>query len=267
MSADLRTNTGTSIRAILSAIAGFAVVLLMIWGVNHQIVQPAFVELERTQALEDGTRARAAIQGELRQLDQKLGDWAAWDDAYAFAEDRNPAFVHSNLGDWRVLESSTHVNLCLILDRQGQRLYAGGYDSDLGGDLLPAAFAGERPAIGALFHAVLEREQAHAGLLLTEYGVLLLAARPILTTRGQGPARGVLVFGRFLDEPLRWALVEQTQVAFHLLAANDPSLTAAEREDLKTLRADEPELRADPAGAGSVSQVLVDLAGEPAVLL
>jgi len=133
MSGDSRTNTGTSIRAVLSAIAGFAVVLLMIWGVNHQIVQPAFVELERVQALEDSTRARAAIQGELRQLDQKLGDWAAWDDAYAFAEDRNPAFVHSNLGDWRVLEKSTHVNLCLILDRQGQRLYAGGYDSDLGG--------------------------------------------------------------------------------------------------------------------------------------
>jgi diguanylate cyclase (GGDEF)-like protein/PAS domain S-box-containing protein len=267
MSGDFRTNPGTSIRAVLSAIAGFAVVLLMIWGVNHQIVQPAFVELERVQALEDSTRARAAIQGELRQLDQKLGDWAAWDDAYAFAEDRNPAFVHSNLGDWRVLEKSTHVNLCLILDRQGERLYAGGYDSDLGGDLLPAVFSGTRPAIGALLHAALEREQARAGLLLTEYGVLLLATRPILTTQGKGPARGALVFGRFLDEPLRWALVEQTQVAFHLLAANDPSLTAAEREDLKTLRADEPELRADPAGAGFVSQVLVDLAGQPAVLL
>ena len=78
------------LRAILTAAAGFTAMLLVIWGVNHWIVQPAFVELERAQALEDGARARAAIQGELRQLDYKLGDWAEWDDAYAFAANPDP---------------------------------------------------------------------------------------------------------------------------------------------------------------------------------
>ena len=138
-----------NLRAILIVIVGFAAVLLMIWGVNHTIVQPAFVELEQAQALEDGARAQAAIQSELRQLDQKLGDWAEWDDAYAFAETRDPAFIQSNLGDWGVLERSTQVNLCAIFDRQGRRLYGGGYDSSLGGAVLPAVFAGESPAIWA----------------------------------------------------------------------------------------------------------------------
>ncbi|MBS1223694.1 MAG: hypothetical protein H6R24_372 [Proteobacteria bacterium] len=138
-----------NLRAILIVIVGFAAVLLMIWGVNHTIVQPAFVELEQAQALEDGARAQAAIQSELRQLDQKLGDWAEWDDAYAFAETRDPAFIQSNLGDWGVLERSTQVNLCVIFDRQGRRLYGGGYDSSLGGAVLPAVFAGESPAIWA----------------------------------------------------------------------------------------------------------------------
>ena len=82
-----------SLRAILTAFAGFAAVLLIIWGVDHRIVQPAFVALERTQALEDSGRAQAAIQNELRPLDQKLSDWAAWDDAYAFVDSRDPAFV------------------------------------------------------------------------------------------------------------------------------------------------------------------------------
>ena len=85
-----------SLRAILTAFAGFAAVLLIIWGVDHGIVQPAFVALERTQALEDGARAQAAIQSELRQLDNVLGNWAAWDDAYAFADSRDPAFIQSN---------------------------------------------------------------------------------------------------------------------------------------------------------------------------
>ncbi|MDG4594803.1 MAG: PAS domain S-box protein [Candidatus Contendobacter sp.] len=256
-----------NLRAVLAAIAGFAAVLLAIWGVNQGIVQPAFVKLEQAQALEDGARARAAIEGELRQLDQKLSDWAAWDDAYAFVDSRNPAFVQSNLGNWRVLEKDTHLNLCMVLDRDGQVLYSGGYDSDLGGAVLPAAFAGDPPAIWPSLRPVLEWQQTRSGLLLTEHGLLLLAARPILTTQGTGPARGLLVFGRFLDKALLRMLAEQTQVAFELLPAGDPRLTPAERAYLATSRASAPELRPGPAGTGFVYEVLPDLTGQPAALL
>ena len=258
-----------NLRAILTAIAGFAAVLLIIWGVDHGIVQPAFRELEQAQAqaLEDSTRAQAAIQSELRQLDNVLGNWAAWDDAYAFADSRNPVFIQSNLGDWRVLEKNSRLNLCFIFNRDGQVLYGGGYDSNLGGTVLPAAFAGESPAIWAALQPGLEREEARAGLLLTEHGLLLLAARPILTTQGTGPARGLLVFGRFLDPVLLRALAEQTQVAFELLPAGDPRLTPAERDSLKALRANEPELRPGPEGALFVYERLPDWTGQPAGLL
>ena len=159
------------------------------------------------------------------------------------------------------------MNLCVILDRQGRRLYSGGYDSDLGGAVLPAAFAGDPPAIWAALQPGLEQDQAHAGLLLTEHGLLLLAARPILTTQGLGPARGLLAFGRFLDEPLQQALAEQTQVGFELLPAGDPRLAPAERDYLTTLRAGEPELRPGATGAKFVYEMLPDLAGTPIALL
>ncbi|MFO1424039.1 MAG: PAS domain S-box protein [Candidatus Competibacteraceae bacterium] len=256
-----------SLRAILTAIAGFAVVLIVIGGVDHGIVQPAFRELEQAQAREDGKRAQAAIQSELRQLDQKLSDWAAWDDAYSFMTTHDTAFVQSNLGNWRVLEKDTRLNLCVILDRAGQVLYSGGYDSDLGGAVLPAAFASDPPAVWPTLRPALEREQARSGLLLTEHGLLLVATRPILTTQGMGPARGLLVFGRFLDKALLRALAEQTQVAFELLPAGDPRLTLAERDYLKTLRADEPELRPSSTGTGFVYEVLMDLAGQPVALV
>ncbi|MFO1421904.1 MAG: EAL domain-containing protein [Candidatus Competibacteraceae bacterium] len=256
-----------SLRAILTAVAGFAAVLLAIWGVDHGIVQPAFVDLERAQALEDGARAQAAVRSELRQLDNILGNWAAWDDAYAFADNRNPAFIQSNLGDWRVLEKNSRLNLCFIFNRDGQVLYGGGYNSNLGGTVLPAVFAGESPAIWTALQPGLEEEQARTGLLLTEYGLLLLAARPILTTQGMGPARGLLVFGRFLDKPLLRALAEQTQVAFELLPATDTRLAPAERGYPTTLRANEPALRPGPGGALFVYELLPDWAGQPAALL
>ncbi|MDG4549054.1 MAG: EAL domain-containing protein [Candidatus Contendobacter sp.] len=254
-------------KAILSAITGFLVVLLALWGVSHWLIQPAFDQLEDAQAMEDSIRARAAIEGELRQLGNALGNWAEWDDAYGFAENHNPAFIQSNLGDWRVLEKSSHLNLCVILARDGQVLYSGGYDSDLGGDLSLAAFSGERPAILAMLRPVLEREQSLEGILPTERGLLLLAARPILTTRGSGPARGALVFGRFLDAPLLRALSEQTRVAFKLFAQDDPRLTPAERNYPPALAAGVAALRSGPGDTPFMYETLTDLNGQPVALI
>jgi len=81
------------IKAILSVTVGFLAVLLTIHSLNRWIVQPAFEKLEKTQAIEDNARASAAIQSELHQLDQKVADWAEWDDAYAFAANPDPEFI------------------------------------------------------------------------------------------------------------------------------------------------------------------------------
>ncbi len=258
---------GARAKAILSAMAGFLMVLLAIWAVNHWLIRPAFDQLEHAQAVEDNVRARAAIQGELRQLGNALGNWAEWDDAYVFAENRNPHFIQSNLGDWRVLEKSSHLNLCVILARDGQVLYNGGYDTDLGGNVSLAAFSGERPALLAALRPVLEREQALEGILSTEHGPLLLAARPVLTTRGIGPARGALVFGRFLDAPLLRALTEQTRVPFELFTEGDARLTPEERDYLRASPPGAAVLRPGPHGVLFMYETLADLAGQPAVLV
>ena len=254
-------------KAILSTTAGFLTVLLAIWALNQWIIQPAFDELEYAQALEDSARADAAIQNELRQLDNTLGDWAEWNDAYAFSESRDPAFIESNFSNWRTLEKTTRLNFSLILNRAGQVLYSAGYDSDLGGIISLSAFSGDQPAILSLLQPVLAQQQHRAGLLRTEHGLLLLAARPILTSHGTGPARGTLVFGRFLDTSLTEALAEQTRVRFTVLAADDPRLTAAEQDWLRTLPPDAPHLRADGMGEKFSYQALSSLDGQPAALI
>ncbi|MDS4069818.1 MAG: EAL domain-containing protein, partial [Candidatus Competibacter sp.] len=197
----------------------------------------------------------------------ELGDWAEWDDAYAFAVDRDPAFIQSNLGNWRVLEKNSHLNSCAIVSRDRQVLYSESYDSDQGGTVRLQAFAGERPPILALIDPVLEQGDTLQGLLSTEQGLLLLAARPILTSQGTGPARGALVFGRFLDAPLLRSLAEQIHVAFELFPADDPRLSSAERDLLRTLQPGVPRLWSDAGGGGFVYETLAGLAGRPAALL
>ena len=67
-------------KAILLVTVSFAALLLAIWGLNHWLIQPAFNQLEQAAALEESSRARAAIQWELRQLNGVAGDWAEWDE-------------------------------------------------------------------------------------------------------------------------------------------------------------------------------------------
>jgi diguanylate cyclase (GGDEF)-like protein/PAS domain S-box-containing protein len=254
-------------KIVLLVTAGFAVILLAIGLLDRLIVQPAFKRLEHAQALEDGERARKAIQQQLPQLDNLLGNWAEWDDAYAFADNRDPTFIASNLGDWTALEKNSHLNLCFIFDRDGRVLYGDGYDSDAGGRLSLQAFSGENPNLWPLLRPALRGDRSVAGLLQTERGLLLLAARPILTTRGVGPARGVMVFGRLLDAPLLRALTEQTKVAFEVFAERDPRLSPQERDAWSILRPGEPLVRPGPDGVSFVYESLPGIEGQPAALI
>ena len=254
-------------KAILLVTVSFAVLLLAIWGLNHWLIQPAFNQLEQAAALEESSRARAAIQWELRQLNGVAGDWAEWDETYAFAEKRDPAFIESNFSDWPQLEKNVRLNFCLALNRTGQVLYGGGYDADLGGELKLAAFSGERPAILTTLRLALEQGQGLEGIVRTEHGLLLLAMRPILTSRGSGPARGALVFGRFLDASLLKTLAEQTQVAFTLFPQGDGRLEPEERDYLRALPPGEAAFRPGPHGTIFAYETLADLTGQSVALI
>lgn len=255
------------LKITLSAITGCAIALLAVWVLNQQIVQPAFNELQYAQALEDNRRTQTAVQIEMGQLGEHLNDWTRWDDTYAYADHPGPAFIQANLSDWPMLEKNFRLNFCLILNRDGRILYRYGYDSDLGGEVNLAEFAGDQPAITSIFQPALTSEQPVDGLLRTKQGLLLLTARAILTTSGTGPANGVMIFGRFLDAPLQQTLSGQIQTQFTVLSENGLPLSDAEQRLWLTLAPGIPMISPDPAGQPAVYVALAGLDGQTAALL
>jgi diguanylate cyclase (GGDEF)-like protein/PAS domain S-box-containing protein len=255
------------VRAVLLVASGFIAVLLTIGAVDRMIVQPAFDRLQRAQALEDGLRAHGAIQGELGQLGRTLVDWSNWDNTYQFAKNRNPEYLQSNFSEWAMLESGTQINLCVILGAEGQILYRGGYAAKRGGDLIPGLFAGNQPAGRDLLRPVWTDGRRIEGLLETEAGLYLAAARPIMTTQGTGPSSGALLMARLLQPELQQELAEQVQVAFNLFVQDDPRLSPAERALWQQLQPGQPWVDAATPSPAFVYELLVDLYGRPAVLL
>jgi PAS domain S-box-containing protein len=254
-------------RSVFLVVVGYVSVLLLIFALVQWGIRPAFHELESSRALEDSSRATEAILREVRQLSGELGDWANWDDSYNFVVDRNSAYIESNLSSWEVLEATPGFNLIAFYDATGAVVFSEIYDSAQGGYLELAAFDGDAPPILAQIEPVLQDAQALAGILPTEHGPLLLAARPILNSAGAGPPRGALVFGRFLDRELLQEFGDQTHVAFTLLAPDDLRLTPAEQPLIGELAAGETRFQSDEQGNAFVYSTLAGLDGSPVALL
>ena len=93
----------------ITLLAVMVVLTLLSFLVLKDVVAPAFDELELSQARTNLIRAEKAIANDLDNLSAITGDWALWDDAYAYVTGQNPAFEDSNL------DRPTLANLDLAL--------------------------------------------------------------------------------------------------------------------------------------------------------
>ena len=254
------------IQAITLVISGLVVVLLLLWWIDSRIIQPAFHELEYRQALDDAERVKAGIENQLVSLGNMAGDWANWDDTYAFAEDHNSDYITSNCPDISLLSRTSKIDLLAVYDREGKVLLLGSFHPVIGKEVAVQPFSGVRPPILSLLVPVRQDELPLEGILQTNHGLLLLAARPVYDSQGQGPSRGVLVMGRFLSLPVLQALAKRVQVPFDLISRNAGRITVPEQEMFRRLVSAENDTATEFQG-GFLYQVLPDIEKKSPLLL
>ncbi len=250
------------IRTLLTI--GLATVLLtaLLGLVFSRTLLRAFAGAEIQDTGRDAQHARAFLEDELRTMDVLTHDWASWDDTYAFIEDANPAYIRSNITDETF--RNTHLNLMLFVHASGRVVLARAYDLEA---------EKEAPVPHEVYDAlpVLTRatEEGLRGLLPLPEGVLLVTARPILTSEDQGPARGVLVFGRYLNSGLLDRIGAHLDLAVTAYRADRPE------EWPDDLRAVYPQLSPEaPVRAQALDEariagygLVTDLTGRPALIL
>ena len=154
-----------------------------------------FSRLESNHARESVHHLQSELENEQSRLEIVGRDYAQWDRTYDFMESRSPDFVKSELTDDAF--NIIHIHLFVLLDRSGHVvLQKGGSGWTLDRELLsqvsaasPKKTAGEAPK-GA--NAILELNGR----------LVFLAYQPILTSRGDGRPRGMLVMGREMDQRL-----------------------------------------------------------------
>ncbi len=184
--------------------------------VEKQVVMPSFAELERGDARVAMRRINFALDLVIDRIAVSTTDWGNWVDAYRFAQDHNPDFIKTDITNTALRQ--LRVNVLLVVDADGGVLASKSLDltSDrpLGLDLaalkaLPVDFP---------WRANLREARPARGLLLTNRGILMLAAAPVLDGNGGGPARGMMFMGRLLAASDVKSIGAQAQADLSLLA-------------------------------------------------
>ena len=197
-------------KVVLMVIAVFVLSGGLDYGIQRFVIMPSYVALEHEEAGKNMQRISEAINRELQLISPSVADWAYWDDTYRFAADRNADFIEANLAEGAL--DGLKVNLLNIYNLDGELLVGRAVErnspeqADLG-ELSASRLPVDHPL---LRHPEITSEVA--GIIGTPQAPLLVVAKPILTSTRQGPGRGVLVMGRFLDEAALRRIAEQNRL-------------------------------------------------------
>ncbi|PIR83169.1 hypothetical protein COU19_01875 [Candidatus Kaiserbacteria bacterium CG10_big_fil_rev_8_21_14_0_10_56_12] len=187
------------IRRKMFIIIGSAFVgILLIFAFSGILLLRGFSSAEDQEVRGNVLRAAGVFNSAVDNLAIKIYDWSAWDDTYAFIADHNKAYIASNLTSESL--QSIGVNMMLFIDRSGTLVEAKNIDMTTLADLpLPPGLLPYLEQGSPLFEYT-DLTGVRKGVIALPSGLLLVAARPIETSTQDGPIRGTLIFGKYIDQ-------------------------------------------------------------------
>ena len=251
------------------AIIGITFIGLVIgmYVTSQAIVLNSFSQEEGKDVLRDMERVRGALADQLSALEGTTRDWAIWDDTYEYIEDRNDEYYNSNLSVDEA-HSNNRLSLMLYVNSAGDIVHASAYDLYRQEKVpVPQSLMPHLSSTGILLsHA--DEDSGVSGVLSLPEGPMLVVSQPILTSSHEGPIRGSLIFGRFLDTPEIERLSKTTLYALTAYSTDDKALPTDVREALSVL-SPEQAISVQPLSATSISGyvLLEDIYGKPALVL
>ncbi len=204
----------------------FTCILVILFVVVRPILMKGFQNEENRVVQEKVTQAAAVLNENLRVLEGITTDWAMWDDTYEFIQDGNEEYRASNLVDSTFINNNLSIRV--YINSSGKIVEAQAYDL-MNESLIPFP-ENLMPYISpdSTLIKASNDEGIKTGIIDLPEAPLLIAAHPILTSLGEGPSRGTLIFGRYLDDQEILAMKQHSGITddFEVRSLSNTSLPA-----------------------------------------
>ena len=224
------------VKILLIVLVVFSLYAVLDYTCQYFFVLPSFISLEHNDAQNTTRRCIGALKREISNLDKPVKDRAASDDTYQFVKVRKNNYISTNLS----IDSFTNnnLNLIYICDITGKVVWGQIRDLETKQTMQLDEFpAGSWPTTHPLLgHKTME--SSTAGVFTTQRGPMLVASRPIVTGKNNGPIRGTLIMGRFLNDSVLNAIAEQVPVNLKVWTIANGSIPAKEKDALNYIKAE-----------------------------
>jgi PAS domain S-box-containing protein len=240
--------------------------IALLYTITSIILLDSFARLEEQDARQNVSRVQSALSDSLQTLNATAGDWAPWDDTYAFVEDGNEAFIQNNLVDSTF--ANLQLNLMLFIRPSGELVYGKAFDLEKQQEVPIPQGIQPHLATNAPLLRLPDTTSSVTGVILLPEGPMLVASRPILTSNDEGPIRGTLVMGRYLDGAEIESMAQMIHLSLAAYRFDDPQAPA----DVQAIRpslSEESPVFIQPLSEASIAGYarLTDIYGKPALVL
>lgn len=189
--------------------------IVILYGTASTIVLNSFNNLEAQTTRRNVERAVNALQDSLTTLELTTKDYAEWDDTYNYIVEPNAGYIDNNFFDQNMVDLD--INLVLLINNAGETIFGKAFDLETQQEI---PFSPDlEDYMAANWDQLLqfaESQGGQKGIVLLADGPILISANPILTSLDQGPSRGVLIMGRFLNQAKVEELAELTNLEISL---------------------------------------------------
>ncbi len=237
----------------------------LIYSASRLIFMRGIEEIEEHDTSENVEQVLGVFSYLISDLEADTADWSAWDDTYAFIEDGNDEYIKSNLVDGTFI--SLKLNLMLFVHSSGQIVFGKAFDLENEEEIpLPPDLLAQLSENNLLLSQA-DTYSYTSGIILLKEGPMLIASQPILASEDKGPARGTLIFARYLDSQIVNELSQLTLFPITIRPVNNLAYPDC-KEALSALSADKP-IFVNPTSKQYISgyTLLNDIYGKPALML
>lgn len=231
------------------------------WMMHALVMAPAFTKLEQDAAIQNLDRCQEAVDGVAESVSTLAFDYGAWDDTCQFLEDRNQAYRDSNLSSSfhettgndlvAILTSSQEVVAFSCVDPNSQEMVA-----------IPELVQDLRKP-DSVFTDFSGTEDANEGLVRTTHGLMIIASRPVVSSKREGPICGAMIMGRFLNDNRVAEMCDRTHCEMRITAL-DKAARSGSKDSTVTVQSSIVEIDEDTLQS---TRTLEDIHGSPVALL
>ncbi|WP_417452517.1 ATP-binding protein [Kiloniella sp.] len=211
----------------------FLVLIATSAAILKTVVEPEFADLDRENTIHRSQQIQNTLNAELKDLKIYSSDWGVWDDTYEYMVKKDPDFIAGSAPDDTFL--LTDIHMMAFYDMNNDIVWGRWFDKEADSFTdLDITFVDAKTRSVMSPQAVVANS-GMAGFAQTTRGPMMIAAHPILKSNQDGPARGIAITGRFLDQNRMEKIAKDLNAEFNTVVSLDQSISEGQHLPLDVI--------------------------------